>query len=225
MEGKARFTRWAGGAAVALAAVLLVASCGDAAPGRTSAAPGAPAAQTGHAVHAGHAAAQPPPAAPLRPGERFMTLTIPEPYRPTAPSGGTDEYRCFLVDPGLTDTAFLTGSQFLPQNTDIVHHAIIFRVGPKEAEAARRTDAATPGEGWTCFGDAGIENGAWVGHWAPGATRPCCGRRSGIPSPRAARWCCRSTTTCWAAPAARTGPASGCGSPTARAVWPLWRRG
>ncbi|KAB8180127.1 monooxygenase [Microbispora catharanthi] len=183
MEGKARLTRWAGGAAVALAAVLLVASCGDAAPGRTSGAAGAPAAQTGHAGHAGHAAAQPPPTAPLRPGERFMTLTVPEPYRPSAPSGGTDEYRCFLVDPGLTGPAFLTGSRFLPQNTDIVHHAIIFRVGPKEAEAARRADAATPGEGWTCFGDAGIENGAWVGSWAPGVDETLLRQKVGYPLP------------------------------------------
>ncbi|MEU4834780.1 hypothetical protein [Streptosporangium sp. NPDC023615] len=30
-------------------------------------------------------------------------------------------------------------------------------------------DASTPGEGWTCFGDAGIEDGKWIGHWAPGA--------------------------------------------------------
>ncbi|MGI5157247.1 monooxygenase [Microbispora sp. CA-102843] len=180
MEGKARLTRWAGGAAVALAAALLVASCGDATPGRTPGTPAAPAAQAGHA---GHGVAQTPPTAPLRAGERFVTLTIPEPYRPSAPSGGTDEYRCFLVDPGLTGPAFLTGSQFLPQNADIVHHAIVFRVGPKEAEAARRTDAATPGEGWTCFGDAGIENGSWVGHWAPGADETLLRQKVGYPLP------------------------------------------
>src|SRR5215203_2646006 len=70
--------------------------------------------------HASHSIA---PAAPLRDGERFVTVSMPEPYTPAAPSGGTDEYRCFLVDPGLTRTAFLTGSQFLPQNAAIVHHA------------------------------------------------------------------------------------------------------
>ncbi len=95
---------------------------------------------------------------------------MPESYTPAAPNGGTDEYRCFLIDPRLTRTAFLTGSQFLPQNSDIVHHAIFFRIDPADADAARRLDASTPGQGWTCFGNAGIGRGAgWVAAWAPGA--------------------------------------------------------
>ncbi|ETK37426.1 monooxygenase, partial [Microbispora sp. ATCC PTA-5024] len=123
----------------------------------------------------------------LRPGERFVTLTLPQPYRPAAPSGGTDEYRCFLLDPRLTAPAFLTGSQFLPQNTAIVHHAIVFRVGPQEAKAARSLDASTPGEGWTCFGDAGVENGAWVGHWAPGANETLLRQKAGYAMPAGSR--------------------------------------
>ncbi|MEV6493735.1 monooxygenase, partial [Actinoplanes sp. NPDC051633] len=59
------------------------------------------------APHAGHSI---PPAAPLRDGERFVTLSMPAAYTPAAPNGGTDEYRCFLVDPGLTEGAFLTGN-------------------------------------------------------------------------------------------------------------------
>ncbi|MEV4456186.1 hypothetical protein AB0J39_10205, partial [Microbispora sp. NPDC049633] len=66
MQGKARFTRWAGGAAVALAAALLVASCGDTAPGG---APGASTAAAAHSGHAGHGTAKPAvAAAPLRAG-------------------------------------------------------------------------------------------------------------------------------------------------------------
>jgi Copper type II ascorbate-dependent monooxygenase, C-terminal domain len=95
---------------------------------------------------------------------------MPEPYTPAAPHGGTDEYRCFLIDPALTRTAFLTGSQFLPQNSDIVHHAIFFRIDPADADAAHTLDASTPGQGWTCFGNAGVGRGAgWVAAWAPGA--------------------------------------------------------
>jgi hypothetical protein len=93
---------------------------------------------------------------------------MPEPYTPAAPNGGTDEYRCFLIDPKLTGPAFLTGSQFLPQNADIVHHAIFFRIDPDSADAARRLDAGAPGQGWTCFGDAGLDGAAWVAAWAPG---------------------------------------------------------
>ena len=124
------------------------------------------------------------PAAPLRDGERFVTVSMPEPYTPAAPSGGTDEYRCFLVDPGLTRAAFLTGNQFLPQNAAIVHHAIFFRVSPDEVAEARQADAADDGEGWTCFGNAGIsDHAAWVAHWAPGVGENELPAGTGYPMP------------------------------------------
>jgi len=118
--------------------------------------------------------------APLRPGERFAQLTMPQAYRPVAPNGGTDEYRCFLVDPGLTRTTFLTGSQFVPQNAAIVHHAIIFRLDPGDVAAATALDRQDAAPGWTCFGGTGIrsragggqasDTGGWIGSWAPGVT-------------------------------------------------------
>ena len=54
-----------------------------------------------------------------------------------------------------------------------MHHAIVFAVPPENAAAAHAKDAATPGQGWTCFGNDGIEGeqpSAWVDTWAPGAT-------------------------------------------------------
>jgi len=148
--------------AAALTALLLLGACAsDPEP------PAAPAATSPHAAHSGASA---PPPVPLRSGERFVDLALPKPYTPAAPNGGTDEYRCFLVDPGLTEPAFLTGSRFLPQNAAIVHHAIFFRMSPEQARSAEQADAATPGEGWTCFGDTGVQGEtAWVAHWAPGA--------------------------------------------------------
>lgn len=150
---------------VATSLVLLAALAGCADSG------GAPVAGEPGGAHAGHGSAGGPPSAtPLRDGERFLTLELSQPYRPAAPNGGTDEYRCFLIDPGLSGPAFLTGSQFLPQNVDIVHHAIFFRIDPSDVAEARRLDARTPGQGWTCFGGPGVgTNPAWVAHWAPGA--------------------------------------------------------
>jgi Copper type II ascorbate-dependent monooxygenase, C-terminal domain len=122
-------------------------------------------------THSGHGSTGTPTAAPLRAGERFVDVAMPAAYTPKAPNGGTDEYRCFLVDPGLAGDAFLTGSQFLPGNAELVHHAILFRVEPDRIAAARTLDDSTPGEGWTCFGDDGVDgNSAWVGHWAPGVS-------------------------------------------------------
>ncbi|MEU4693497.1 monooxygenase [Actinoplanes sp. NPDC023714] len=120
--------------------------------------------------HSGHSAGSAPPPTPLRAGERFVDVGLAQPYTPAAPSGGTDEYRCFLVDPQLTEEAYLTGSRFLPQNGAIVHHAIFYRVSPEQAKTAERVDAEADGEGWTCFGDSGVQGEtAWVAHWAPGA--------------------------------------------------------
>ena len=73
----------------------------SAACGGGSADPAGPSASSSP-THNGHGPFVPPAAAPLRVGERFVTLTMPQPYTPVAPNGGTDEYRCFLVDPKLS---------------------------------------------------------------------------------------------------------------------------
>src|SRR5690242_18262087 len=184
-----KLTRATTGAFAVVASMMLVAACGPSAgkptaagaPGATGAAPTASSAVDPHGAHASYS---PPPAQPLRAGEHFTTVYMPQPYTPVAPNGGTDEYRCFLVDPGLTGTAYLTGSQFLPQNAAIVHHAIFFRIPPQSASRARAADAADPGEGWTCFGDAGVGGGdSWVAAWAPGMNETLLSPGLGYPMP------------------------------------------
>lgn len=113
---------------------------------------------------------------PLRAGERRMTLEMDADYTPSAPSGvGTDDYRCFLLDPELTQDVWLTGSQVLPGNPDVVHHVILFEVGPDEVGEAEALDAQTEDPGWTCFGGTGLAgeftrltDANWLAAWAPG---------------------------------------------------------
>ena len=66
--------------------------------------------------HGHNTAAVAPASAPLRSGERFATLGLPDggTYEPKAPNGGTDDYRCFLLDPQLANDATLSGVQVLP---------------------------------------------------------------------------------------------------------------
>ena len=189
MKDAIRTVRWLSGTTLILAAVTLLASCTAREKPTAAPAPAAKGSAAAAGAHSGHGApVPPPPAEPLRTSERFVNLKLPAPYTPKAPSGGTDEYRCFLVDPGLTRRAFLTGSQFFPQNTELVHHAIIFRIGPDTVEAAQKLDARTPGEGWTCFGDSGIgEDSAWIGHWAPGANETLLTQKVGYPMPAGSR--------------------------------------
>ncbi|MCA2215540.1 monooxygenase [Jidongwangia harbinensis] len=162
-----RLTRPTLGTVTTLAALLLIAACGSDPATPASGSGGPPAATPSD--HGTHTAASAAPPAPLRQGETFVDLALPRPYTPAAPNGGTDEYRCFLVDPKLTEAAYLTGSSFRPQNADIVHHAIFYRLSPEQAKAASQVDAQAKGEGWTCFGDTGVQGEtAWVAQWAPG---------------------------------------------------------
>jgi Copper type II ascorbate-dependent monooxygenase, C-terminal domain len=177
-----------GGPAALGAALLLLAACGGGSPAPTQAQQPAPraaatkAATTDPETHAGHASAgAPAKTLPLRAGERFMDLTMAEPYTPRPPNGGTDDYRCFIVDPKIAAPAFLTGSEFQPQNAEVVHHAIFFRVEPQDVAEAKALDNADAGPGYTCFGGSGVGgpeaefrsaggggSADWVASWAPG---------------------------------------------------------
>lgn len=133
-----------------------------------------------------HGAAAPVRHSPLRVGERRVTLRMPEDYTPSAPTGvGTDDYRCFLLDPRLASDQFITGFNVLPGNPDVVHHVILFRVPAAQVAEAERRDDATPGQGWTCFGNSGlgqgleIDSAPWLGAWAPGGREQVYGRGFG----------------------------------------------
>jgi hypothetical protein len=168
---------------------LLVAACGDPGPSTVDPAAAPPVNHAGMAGMAGMHHMDPnkvPSVTALRTGERFQTLMMAKAYVPDPPAhDGTDDYRCFLVDPKLTTTAFLTGSQFLPDNADIVHHAIFFKLEAKDVAQAEALDAAAPGDGYTCFSGTGIENrnrsgGApWLASWAPGGTETLTAKGTG----------------------------------------------
>ena len=168
----------------------------------------------GGSPHTGHDTTAAAAALPLRAGERFVNLAMPEPYTPTAPQGGTDEYRCLILDPHLTTPTFLSGSQFQPQNTPMVHHAVVFRGHPENAAAAHAKDAATPARG-DLLRHRRHRRHATVdlvkpGHPAP--PRPCCSRTSDTNCSPAA--CLRSAQIDYnllaAGPGETTSPAFGC---------------
>ena len=132
-------------------------------------------AQAEQSGHSGHEA-KPAKSRQLRPGETRTTIAMPGAYTPSAPYGtGTDDYRCFLLDPELDQDAWLTGTQVLPGNPDVVHHVILFQVPPGQVAAAEAKDAAEEDEGWTCFGGSGldrfqdVDRSSWIGAWAPGS--------------------------------------------------------
>jgi hypothetical protein len=114
---------------------------------------------------------------------------MPEAYAPAAPTYGTDDYRCFLLDPKLVKPAFVTGVNVIPGRPDLVHHVILFHVAPGDVAAAEAKDAEEKGEGWTCFGGtglagdvtAGLDSAPWLAAWAPGGGESLLARDVGIP--------------------------------------------
>jgi hypothetical protein len=113
---------------------------------------------------------------PLRQGERRLELAMPEAYSPSAPTtAGTDDYRCFLLDPALERDTYVTGVDVRPGNPEVVHHVILFHVPPEHVEEAEQQDTVSTGQGWTCFGgtgtgggSTGLDDAPWLGAWAPG---------------------------------------------------------
>jgi hypothetical protein len=133
---------------------------------------------------------------PVRAGESIVKVAMSAPYRPKAPSGGTDDYRCFLLDPKLKTDGFVTSARIEPGAAKIVHHVILFREDASQVAEAKRLDAASPGPGWTCFGGTGISSGAsassvqdflndanWIAAWAPGWGGDRLPAGNGIPLP------------------------------------------
>ncbi len=172
-------------AVLGLVLALVLVSCSSGSGTGTSAEQPTSSASAGHDGHGGVTAA-PVKSKPLRAGERLVRLAMPTAYTPSAPYGtGTDDYRCFVLDPHLSKDAFITGMNILPGQPKVVHHVILFRVPPSQVAAVEAKDRAEKGEGWTCFGGTGVEtnealdNAPWLGAWAPGGSEQIYGKGFG----------------------------------------------
>lgn len=96
-----------------------------------------------------------------------MSVMMEKPY--TSSVSGTDDYRCFLIDPKLTQDTFITGYEFLPGNLKVNHHIILFLIPAESRAQADELAARDADDGWSCFGDAGIENAYPTAvSWTPG---------------------------------------------------------
>ena len=129
-------------------------------------------------------------------GANAVSMTTPT-FTPEIVGGELaefDEYRCFLVDPGVTEDTYLTGYDVIPGNAAIVHHVLGFFVDMDRAVDGSRTngdviaelDGNSPNrDGWPCFSMAGegvAVDGVPV-TWAPGTGATLYPEGSGIQFP------------------------------------------
>jgi hypothetical protein len=171
---------------LAAGASLLLTACSD--PGTLETARPAPSTPVHHGAATAATSVVPDPE-PLRSGERFLDVSLPVAYEPGVEGSGTDDYRCFVLDPGLSRDSLVAGVDIKPGNPDLVHHVIVHKVDPDRVGDALALEAAEPDPGYSCFGGSGLENGpgdgldraTWIGAWAPGGGERVLAEDLGIP--------------------------------------------
>ncbi len=113
------------------------------------------------------------PSTPLVSAEPVLGITDPDlEIVPDAYAGdpsNVDDYRCLIYDPQNDEDVWITGYEFVPDQTAVVHHAIAYLIeGDRRARADER-DGADGRPGWQCYGSSGLggRDGMFLG-WAPG---------------------------------------------------------
>ncbi len=102
----------------------------------------------------------------FEPLDEDMVLRQAEPY--AGDPDVKDDYRCQILDPQLTETAWVKGYHFAPEIEE-VHHVIVSKGSAAARAQAEKLDGADGKPGWTCYGLTGIREGvSSFGGWVPG---------------------------------------------------------
>ena len=127
------------------------------------------------------------------PKVKKYSVTMTKAHLPVAPNKGTDDYRCFLLDPKVNEDSIVRSIEFIPQRKNYVHHAIIFRV--TDADLTEAIAADKSGIGWPCFGGTSLGGmlstfitSPWISSWAPGRGKDISPKGYGIPFKKGERF-------------------------------------
>lgn len=111
--------------------------------------------------------APPPPAAAEELDSVSMSVGLSGEYTPNKEL--FDDYRCFVIDPGLSADKFLTAYAVRPGAPSEVHHVVVWALdSAADDDTAAKLDADEPGLGYTCFGGPGTTTARTLLGWAPG---------------------------------------------------------
>ena len=103
--------------------------------------------------------------------EPDLTLDMGVDYRPVPTSGQTDDYRCFVLDPGLEEDEFVNSLQTRPGNPLLAHHVIVYVVPETAFGEVETLLAEDERPGYDCFGSPRYAGAQMVAGWVPGTVR------------------------------------------------------
>ena len=92
----------------------------------------------------------PPIAAP----RHDVTLQMPEAYAGSL--AVPNDYRCFVLDPHLTQPTYLTGYEVTPDKREEIHHVQIFHIDESQVAAAAKLSGSDGKPGWSCYGSVDL---------------------------------------------------------------------
>jgi hypothetical protein len=96
-----------------------------------------------------------------------MVLVLPQPYAPVFEDevNEDNEYRCFVLDPELSENRYITAMAPIVEQKAMVHHIVLFTKNVHDIQ-----ESETAPEGYDCI-DGGMTDGVngMVAAWAPGA--------------------------------------------------------
>jgi len=107
-------------------------------------------------------------------------LTMADFYMPSTLT--PDDYRCFPMDTGLTQPAFLTAYELTPGDARVVHHMSMFLIDEYSYQEALVLSAQSAGLGYDCMGNMLVSNAntQFLLSWAPGTGTVHFPNQSGI---------------------------------------------
>ena len=86
-----------------------------------------------------------------------VVLQMPDAYAGslTVPN----DYRCFVLDPHLTQPTYVTGYAVTPGQRQEIHHVQIFHIDSSQVAAAATRSGSDGKPGWSCYGTVDLPSG------------------------------------------------------------------
>jgi len=116
--------------------------------------------------------------------EGLATLDADREIGPHEPFQGSsavaDDYRCLIYDLELDEPQWLQGFEFVPDQTQIVHHAIGYLAPASDMAQAQLLSDRDGLGGWQCYGGSGLSSDDLFLGWAPGQLPTAFPEGSGI---------------------------------------------